>query len=333
MSLGKLKLRNSWQNRSLKSRQDKMGQPIDNTSVVSVILTWSFKIFVLVLFGLIVIFPFYFMLSQSLVDKEWQTDPTTLDTVLWFPIRHPRTNGRAFNWDNFSNAFKSGYFQSLWFTAFITAVSVVARIFFSITFGYAFSIRKWKFKRASWLLFLSLLVLPEIALLSGQYKVVSSIHWNQYPALIIGLMMPFVASVFSGFMYRNAFEAIPDSVRESAMIDGAGGFKFFIKIAVPMVKATTWTVAILTALASWNSYTWALAIAGQNGDRGRGIVMNVWLTTTGRYQIPGGDTERILLSLRMAATVLAIAPMLIVYFLLRGRIMNAISRQGRASKG
>ncbi|WP_238523335.1 carbohydrate ABC transporter permease [Metamycoplasma arthritidis] len=310
-----------------------MGQPIDNAHIGSVILTWSFKIFVLVLFGLIVIFPFYFMLSQSLVDKTWQTSPSTSDAVLWFPLKHPNGNGRAFHWENFRDAFTSGYFESLIFTAFITAISVVARIFFSITFGYAFSIRKWRFKRASWLLFLSLLVLPEIALLSGQYKVVSSIHWNQYPSLIIGLMMPFVASVFSGFMYRNAFEAIPDSVRESAMIDGASGFKFFVRVAVPMVKATTWTVAILTALASWNSYTWALAIAGEKGDGGKGVVMNVWLTTTGRYQVPGDETTRVLLSLRMAATVLAIAPMLVVYFLLRSRIMNAISRQGRAAKG
>jgi probable ABC transporter permease protein MG189 len=84
-----------------------------------------------------------------------------------------------------------------------------------------------------------LLVLPEVALLAGQYSIVSKLNWLQGPQRVLALAMPFAASVFSGFMYRNAFEAIPNSVRESAMLDGASGFKFFTQIALPMVKPTT----------------------------------------------------------------------------------------------
>ena len=129
-------------------------------------------------------------------------------------------------------------------------------------------------------------------------------------------------------MYRNAFEAIPNSVRESAMLFGASGFKFFTLIALPMVKPTTWTVAILTAFASWNSYTWPLVVLGKNW-KGAWTVMNIWLRDTGKDPID----DRVYVSIRMAATILAILPMMIVYFVLRKRIMNAISRQGKATKG
>lgn len=326
MSLTRLKARHSSQKRYLKSRQEEMAKPIEDTKPLPIILSWAYKILILVFFGLILIFPFYFMINESLLNQNWQ-DTWSRDSIIWYP-HDLNSNKIALYWSNFKKALESGYGKAILFTAAITALSVVLRIFFSVTFGYAFAIKKWTGKNQWWGFFLMLLVLPEVALLAGQYSIVSKLNWLQGPQRVLALAMPFAASVFSGFMYRNAFEAIPNSVRESAMLDGASGFKFFTQIALPMVKPTTWTVAILTAFASWNSYTWPLVVLGKNW-KGAWTVMNIWLRDTGKDPID----DRVYVNIRMAATILAILPMMIVYFVLRKRIMNAISRQGKATKG
>ncbi|QJG66237.1 carbohydrate ABC transporter permease [Mycoplasma phocoeninasale] len=325
MSLIKLKTRQSWENRYLKSKQELISKPYSSTGVASKAASWIFKIIVLGFFALLIIFPFYFMLTQSLTDKLWQTRQTT--TIL-FPI--PFTEGgKWFHWDNYRAALEQGYLQSLVFTLGITFFSILIRLFFSITLGYALSLKNWKGKGAFFAFFLSLLILPEVALLTGQYTVIVRMGWHSGALTIIALVIPFAASIFFSYMYKNAFEAIPNSVKESSMLDGAGGFRYFFNIALPMVKSTTWTVAILTAFASWNSYTWpALILAGSNS---LWQPMNLWVFTTGKD--PDADLQILYTSIRMAATVLAILPMLIIYFIFRRRIMDAISRNGNATKG
>ncbi|AWX69468.1 carbohydrate ABC transporter permease [[Mycoplasma] anseris] len=325
MSLGKLKIRNWDQKRYLKSKQEMMVKQVETTKPISIILTWAFKIAILLFFGMIILFPFLFMINQSVLDLRFQTSN---DTLIWYPKPFEK-GGQVIFLDNFKKAFQDGYFKAVVYTASTTVLSVICRIFFSMTFGYAFSLKKWRFKTLSWILFLSLLILPEVALLTGQYKIIVALGWKDGIAQYIALTMPFVASVFSGFMYRNAFEEITGSVKESAMIDSANDFVFFTKIAMPMVKATTWTVAILTALASWNSFTWPLLVITEKEDSW--LVINVWLTHTGKLK--GDDSGLVYTSIRLAANILAILPMFIAYFLFRKRIMNAISRQGKATKG
>ena len=169
-------------------------------------------------------------------------------------------------------------------------------------------------------------MVPEVALLVGQYQIVVIFNFQTGYRVIIALILPFIASVFSAYMYRNAFEAIPFRTKEAAFVDGASNLKYFLKVAFPMVSPTTWTVAILTGFAAWNSYMWpALLLSGQDMD-----VINTWLFKTGRSE---GADSRIMMNVRMAAAIIAIVPMFIVYFLFRSRIMKAISRQGSAIKG
>ncbi len=183
-----------------------------------------------------------------------------------------------------------------------------------------------------WGFFISLLVLPEVALLFGQYKVVISLD-NQFGVLksfmgaIAMIALPFVASIFNALMFRNAFEAIPGRIKEVAMVDGAVGARYLFKIAMPMVQPTTLTIVILTTLASWNSYLWpALLFTGSNYE-----IMSVWLFQVGRENID--NVTRIHQNVKMAGAVLVILPMFVFYFIFRKKIMSSISRQGSAIKG
>ncbi len=323
MSLTKLKARHWVENRYLKSKQEIMSKPYQTTNVLALIGSWAFKILILGFFGLLILFPFYFMITQALTDKLWQIR----GQVLLFPRSFDK--GAIFNWQNFTEAFSEGYLQSVIFTVSLTVVSILVRMFFSITLGYAFALKNWKGKAGFFWFFISLMIIPEIGLLSGQFKIVTALGWQTPNWLFITMIIPFAASVFFAWMYRNAFEAIPNSVKESSMLDGANGFVYFFKIAMPMVKSTTWTVAILTAFASWNSYVWPSLLFDSVDTLWKPI--NLWVFQTGKAA--NAEVQIVYRSIRMAGTILAILPMIIVYFILRKRIMNAIARNGNATKG
>ncbi|WP_337899375.1 carbohydrate ABC transporter permease [Mesomycoplasma ovipneumoniae] len=300
---------------------ESINSQVRNKNITSAISSFLLKFIVLFFFGILIVFPFYFMLVYSLSPEE-----QILDTRI--PVYWPN----HFAWDNFVKAAQSGYFAALGITILVTLISVVAKVFFSMTFGYAFSLRKWKFKQASWVAFLSILVLPETALLIGQYRIMVMLGWNDGFQSIFALTSPFVASVFSGFMFRNAFEEIPDRIKEASMVDGCSGIRYFFKVATPMISPTIWTVGILTAFSAWNSTLWPLLILQSNSADL--TTLNTWLlqkvgVADETAQIPGGYFKNI----RMAGAILTILPMFIAYFVFRKRIMSAVSRQGSTVKG
>nr|WP_307907706.1 carbohydrate ABC transporter permease [Mycoplasmopsis bovis] len=275
----------------------------------------------------IVLFPFFYMLTISVMPKE-QAEELQSHFSFW---------PKSWEWQNYIEAShgskdSKGYWYAFWLTFANVIFSIVLKIFVTMLCGYAFSLKKWRGKEFMWGFFISLLVLPEVALLFGQYKVVISLD-NQFGVLksfmgaIAMIALPFVASIFNALMFRNAFEAIPGRIKEVAMVDGAVGARYLFKIAMPMVQPTTLTIVILTTLASWNSYLWpALLFTGSNYE-----IMSVWLFQVGRENID--NVTRIHQNVKMAGAVLVILPMFVFYFIFRKKIMSSISRQGSAIKG
>ncbi|WP_391591842.1 Sugar ABC transporter permease [[Mycoplasma] cavipharyngis] len=294
-------------------------------SIASVLLGFCFKVVVLVVFSLIILFPFYYMIVTSFITNDEATD----GTVRLSPVIRSEVIDT-----NFQSAFNSGYWSALGLTVLITIISVGARVFFSMTAGYAFSLKNWRFKNAVWFFMLLTLMLPEVALLLGQYQVIVTLEWNNGGFLILSMILPFVASTFSAFMFKNAFLAIPDRTKEAAMIDGISNLKFFIKIAIPMVKTTVLTVVILTAFASWNSYTWPqLLLNNYRGDQPLDV-LSTWLFKIGRdTEDVSADIPITFQNIKMAGSILVILPMFIAYIIFRKVMMRAISRQGTAIKG
>ncbi len=259
------------------------------------------------------------MLTISVMPKE-QAEELQSHFSFW---------PKSWEWQNYIEAShgskdSKGYWYAFWLTFANVIFSIVLKIFVTMLCGYAFSLKKWRGKEFMWGFFISLLVLPEVALLFGQYKVVISLD-NQFGVLksfmgaIAMIALPFVASIFNALMFRNAFEAIPGRIKEVAMVDGAVGARYLFKIAMPMVQPTTLTIVILTTLASWNSYLWpALLFTGSNYE-----IMSVWLFQVGRENID--NVTRIHQNVKMAGAVLVILPMFVFYFIFRKKIMSSIS--------
>ncbi|CAM9092466.1 carbohydrate ABC transporter permease [Mycoplasma todarodis] len=309
----KLKTQQKLRTAKVKKNAENVGSQVRTQSIIWIIVSNLMKVFALVFFGALILFPFYYMIATSLMTNAEATDAVTTHLAPEKP-----------QWGNFVDAFADGYWMAILYSFLIASITIMVKLVITILLGYAFSIKKYRGKKIVWGFFLSLMMLPEVALLSGQYQMIVRLGWYYGTNILLGLFIPFVASVFSAVMFKNAFEAIPDRTKEAAMIDGAGNVGYFFKVALPMIKPTTLTVIILTAFASWNSYMWpALLLQGKDIQ-----TIPTWVFTTGK-----DSNGQLLIPIRMAGTTLAILPMLLVYFVFRGRIMKAISRQGSAIKG
>lgn len=278
------------------------------------------KWFTIIFFAFLILFPFYYMISMSLMTNAeiTHTDPSIVgDNPVFLP--------NVPIWENYKMAWQSGYFQSFLFSTAVVVVNVVFKLFVCSLLGYAFGNFNFKYKKGLWGLFMLTLMIPEVALLSGQWKLVLQYHLKDGLMILLTLSGPFIASVFTAYMYRNAFEAIPSSVKEAALIDGISGPRYFFSISLPMVKGTTWTVIILTTFASWNSYMWpSLILATSDYD-----TIPLWLMDVGE-SIDG--TSRVYDEIKMAGSVLAIIPTLVFYILFKNKINNAVTGDS-ANKG
>ncbi|MBN4083231.1 carbohydrate ABC transporter permease [Mycoplasma sp. CSL10137] len=342
----KLKLQKRLIKSKIKRNQEKVTSEVVDKNLSTVILSGLSKLLLLSFFGVLILFPFILMISIS-----FMTDDEALKLQTEFRFLPSFTEGRTYfvntnadtaggfsiaPWatvvaNTYKRAFTSGFWSSAGFTFLNVLISVTLKVIITFLMGYAFSLRNWKGKNIIWFFALALLVLPEVALLSGQYTVVVKTNLkSNLLTMLLGISLPFVASVFNTVMYKNAFEAIPGRIKEVSLVDGASGFKYLFKVAFPMVVPTTLTIVILTALASWNSYLWPSIIAS---DFKEAQVISVWLFKAGIDPNDPDSTQNVQQNIRLAASVIVILPMFIIYLIFRKRIMSAISRQGSTIKG
>jgi raffinose/stachyose/melibiose transport system permease protein len=187
--------------------------------------------------------------------------------ILWMFISGFKSNGELFNstwslpkvWNvsNYTAAWNQGVGRYFLNSVIVTLATVVLALFFSATAAYALSRFEFWGKKLVFILVIGGLMLsPEVSLIS-LYKLLQNMHlYNTYWALII----PYTAFriPFTIFLLRAYFLDIPREIEEAAYIDGCSSFKVFTKVIIPMSKPILSTAALLTAMASWNEFMFAL---------------------------------------------------------------------------
>jgi raffinose/stachyose/melibiose transport system permease protein len=187
--------------------------------------------------------------------------------ILWMFISGFKSNGELFNstwslpkvWNvsNYTAAWNQGVGRYFLNSVIVTLATVVLTLFFSATAAYALSRFEFWGKKLVFILVIGGLMLsPEVSLIS-LYKLLQNMHlYNTYWALII----PYTAFriPFTIFLLRAYFLDIPREIEEAAYIDGCSSFKVFTKVIIPMSKPILSTAALLTAMASWNEFMFAL---------------------------------------------------------------------------
>ncbi|MEO5321108.1 carbohydrate ABC transporter permease [Arthrobacter sp. CC3] len=162
------------------------------------------------------------------------------------------------SFDNYAGVFDhlnsdaTGYFGQFALVSIIVTTAVVAgSLIVNSMAAYSFARMKWRGKKVLFLLVIILTIIPFEAVALPLYYMFS----GQRDTVVIQAI-PFMANAFSIFLFYTFFLDVPGEIEEAARLDGAGPFRTFFQVIVPITKPAFATVAILTFLAQWGSYLW-----------------------------------------------------------------------------
>lgn len=263
----------------------------------------ALKYFILVLFAIVTLFPFYWMLSSSLKSsfEIIQTPPTMFPSELL--------------WSNYKTAFGMAPFAQYFInTIIVTIFSIITTVVIAIISAFAFSHLEFKGRDLIFALFLASMMIPGEVLIVTNFKTISNLGWiDSYQALFV----PYMANVLYIYMLREFFLKIPKQLYFAAKVDGASDWKFLWRVMVPMAKSSIITICILVGINSWNAFLWPLLVTNSESMR----VLANGLTA---FQSEAGNQHELL----MAASTIITMPIIVIYVALHKKIMSGISIGG-----
>jgi ABC-type glycerol-3-phosphate transport system permease component len=263
----------------------------------------------LILGAFVSIIPFLFMVSHSL-----KTIAETITRSSAIPF-DPKFWPRVPQWSNYRVAWQEARF-GLYFrnSVIITAITVGGIVFTSSLSAYAFAKLRFVGRDLIFTILLSTLMIPQTVLLIPNFIIVAKLGWiDRLPALTV----PFLASAFHIFLLRQFFSQIPNELIEVAKIDGATHLRSLISIVLPLSKAPIFTVVFLSFIYTWNLLQWPLVVTQTPRWRPITVGLSMFITEA------GPETH-----LRMAGAVIAVLPVITVYFIAQRQFTEAITRSG-----
>ncbi|WP_326594748.1 carbohydrate ABC transporter permease [Streptomyces sp. NBC_01803] len=221
----------------------------------------------------------------------------------------------SLTFDNYRAVFDSlstsstGYFwQFAAVSLTVSAMVVAGGLLVNSMAAYALSRLRWPGRRAALAAVLLLMLVPfESVAVPLLYL------FSDHRDTLYILVLPFIANAFSIYQFHTYFRAIPRSVEESAVIDGAGPWRTLFGIVYPMSKPVFASVAILTFLVSWGSFLWPVLMISDPSLRPLPLEMTVF-----QAQQPP-DWGQIL-----AFGVLLILPVLLVFLLFQRWVVRGV---------
>ncbi len=250
----------------------------------------------------IMIIPFLYLFATSFKPQLY-----LFEIPPQFIPKHPTLSNYTDAWT--SNSF-GHYFAN---SVFVSLVSTVIAALLSAMMAYAFA--RFNFKGQNlmfWLLLVGLMV-PGMMLLIPQYLLANQLHLINS---LVGLILFYVATnlAFNTFLLRGFFEEIPWELEEAMIMDGAGPFRRFWKLILPLSRPALATVGIFTFLACWDEYVWALTIINDPDKRTLPIAISIF---QGQHLTNWG--------LVFAASTIAIVPVIVVFALFQRQFIHGLS--------
>ena len=255
---------------------------------------------VLIVLAVIYIFPFLVQISTSFkTEGDAANNPMSLIPQTWSSLAYQRL-------------FTNSDFP-LWVrNSFIVTLAVtLGRVFFDSLAGYALARLRFRGRQAVFYLLIAVMSVPGVVLLIPKFLVIN--YLGIYDSFA-GMILPLLVDAGGVFMMRNFFTSIPESVEEAARIDGAGTFRTYWSIVLPMARPALMTIIILSFQGSWNEFSHFL-IATQSPNL-RTLTTGVATLASGGL---GGGTQY---PLKLGAALLMTVPAAIIFFVFQRQIMN-----------
>ncbi|HET9173044.1 MAG TPA: carbohydrate ABC transporter permease [Actinospica sp.] len=253
----------------------------------------------LLVFALIYIFPFVIELGSSFkTDADATANPLNPIPEHWTLAAFHELGQQDF---------------PLWFfnSAFVSISVTLGRILFDSLAGYALARLRFRGRGALFSAIIAVMAVPGVVLMIPKFLVLNELNlYNTYA----GMIMPLLADAAGVFIMKQFFESIPPSVEEAARIDGAGIFRTFWSVVLPMAKPALITLTVLSFQGSWNELS-NFIVSRQSP--------NLNTLTSGVASLVSGELgQGNQYPLKLAAALLMTIPVAVMFFVFQRHLVR-----------
>lgn len=261
----------------------------------------------LILGSAAMLLPFAWMLSTSLkLPKEIFAYPPT-----WIPD--------PVVWQNYADTWRAIPFGRFYLNSLFVAVSVTVIQIVTASLG-AFAFARLRFwgREPLFLAYLITLMIPFQVTMIPNFIIVRYLGWYD---TFLALILPTAFSAFAVFLLRQYFLGLPMDLDEAARMDGAGSFRIWWQIIMPLSGPVLAALTIFVFLGSWNDFLWPLVITASTEMRTIPVGLAAF---QGQFKTDW--------NLLMAGSVIALLPVLLVYVLAQKRFVEGITLSGMGGR-
>ena len=264
------------------------------------------KYLFLVLWAIIVLFPFYWMILTS-----FKTYSSYNGEYI------PRLIVTAPTLQNYIDAFTEVSLGRYLINTFVfTVITTAIMLVIVILSAFAFARLEFRGKNIVFALFLSLMMIPNELVIITNYVTITNLNMrNSMP----GLVLPSVMSVFYIYLLKENFEQIPDELYKAAKVDGTSDLRYLRRVMIPIARPTIITITILKVIECWNSYVWPRLITDDS---------RFFLVSNGIQELRENGFGRENIPAMMAAVVAISVPLMVLFLIFRKKIMSGVARGG-----
>ena len=278
-----------------------MGSRKTSTIILNIL-----KYLFLSFWGLIVLFPFYWMILSSVKSYSAYNS----EYVPKFIASNPTL-------ENYRSAFTSVNLGRYFFNTIVFAVVTTVIMLIVITLAaFAFARLEFRGKNIVFTIFLSLMMIPNELIIITNFVTITNMGLRNS---FTGLVLPSITSIFYIYLLKENFEQIPENLYKAAKVDGTSDFKYLIRVMIPICKPTMITITILKVIECWNNFVWPRLITDNP---------NYYLVSNGIQEIRENGFGRENIPAMMAAVVVISIPLIILYLIFHKQIMEGVSRGG-----
>ena len=260
---------------------------------------------VLFFMAFIMLVPFAWMILTAVKTNQ---ESVSVDPFFIFP------QGK-WNWGNFATVWESYNFLVLYKnTLLMIVLRIVCACLTATMAGYAFGRLRFPGRNFMFSMILVQMMIPVQIFIIPQYLMVSKLGWMN---TTMGLLFPGLVTAFGTYLLKTGYQGLPKDLEEAASIDGANVGQRFLQIMMPLTRSSLVSLGIFTALFAFKDLMWPM------------IVCTNAATTTlsaGLAKMQGQYTSEY--PTMMAAAVLAVVPMVVVYLIFQKQFVEGIATSG-----
>lgn len=265
-------------------------------SVLKKVLLYS----LLIILTLFMLGPFLWLISTALKSGG--------ENIFQYP---PKLIPEKITFMNFVKVMDTfPFWRYLFNSIVVTVLTVVFNVLFCSLAAYPLARMNFKGKKVIFVLILATMMIPFQLLMVPIYVMALNLGLDNTYA---GMVLPHITTAFGVFLMRQAFSVIPYDLDESARMDGAGSFKIWFKILMPLVKPSILTLTIFTFITAWGDFLWPLIVVGDQ---------DMFTLPLGLNMLSGTFTSD--WRLIAAGALISMAPIIIFFLFLQRQFISGV---------